>query len=164
MPRPLSSAAATRRPVRRKEARLLVAAALAAGLGAPAVRADAPATLVVEVSGARSDRGHVILSLFAGEDGFMRDFSKAIARTSAEVHGGRAHLEVPGLGAGTYAISVFHDENDNGKLDANLIGIPREGVGASNNAKGRMGPPKWKDARFPVAAPRVVQAITLVYL
>jgi len=46
----------------------------------------------------------------------------------------------PGVAPGRYAVSVFHDENSNGKMDTNFIGIPREGVGASNNAKGHLGP------------------------
>jgi uncharacterized protein (DUF2141 family) len=41
-----------------------------------------------------------------------------------------------------------HDENGDGKLERNFLGVPKEGVGASNDARGRMGPPKWKDARF----------------
>jgi len=49
---------------------------------------------------------------------------------------------------GTYAVTVYHDVNDNQKLDTNWIGIPKEPVAISNNAKGRLGPPKWKDASF----------------
>ena len=49
---------------------------------------------------------------------------------------------------GIYAVSVFHDENDNGKLDTNSFGIPNEQFGCSNNAKGFMGPSKWKNAKF----------------
>jgi len=47
-----------------------------------------------------------------------------------------------------YAVSVFHDENYNGKLDTNLLGIPREGVGASNDARGNFRPPKFGAAAF----------------
>jgi len=50
--------------------------------------------------------------------------------------------------ARTVAVSVFHDENGNGKLDRNFIGMPKEGVGASNDAVGTLGPPKFDDARF----------------
>ncbi len=49
---------------------------------------------------------------------------------------------------GTYGISAFHDRNDNEKLDTNLIGVPVEDYGASNNARGVFGPPKFDDARF----------------
>ncbi|MDR2086592.1 MAG: DUF2141 domain-containing protein, partial [Dysgonamonadaceae bacterium] len=46
---------------------------------------------------------------------------------------------------GDYAVSIFHDENDNYKLDTGMFGIPVEKTGFSNNAKGVMGPPKFKD-------------------
>ncbi len=52
------------------------------------------------------------------------------------------------LPAGEYALSIFHDINDNGKLDTNLLGIPREPWGFSNNARGRLGPPDFEAARF----------------
>jgi len=49
---------------------------------------------------------------------------------------------------GTYGISAFHDQNDNHKLDTNVIGVPSEDYGASNNARGVFGPPSFDDARF----------------
>ncbi len=49
---------------------------------------------------------------------------------------------------GIYAIKIFHDENNNGKLDFNLMGIPSEGYGFSNNASGFFGPAEFKDAKF----------------
>ena len=51
---------------------------------------------------------------------------------------------------GIYAISVFHDENDNKKMDTKIFGIPKEPIGTSNDATGFMGPPKFKDAKFNV--------------
>ncbi|MNT83012.1 hypothetical protein D3C72_2228260 [compost metagenome] len=47
---------------------------------------------------------------------------------------------------------VYHDENNNGKLDKNFIGMPKEPVACSNNAKGFMGPPKYEDAKFIITA------------
>jgi len=55
---------------------------------------------------------------------------------------------IPRRRVGKYAVSVFHDENSNGKLDTNFLGIPREGVGASNNAKGHFGPRNSARQRF----------------
>lgn len=52
------------------------------------------------------------------------------------------------LPSGEYAISLYHDENENNKLDTGWFGIPNEGYGCSNNAKGMMGPPKYEDAKF----------------
>jgi len=65
---------------------------------------------------------------------------------------------------GEYAVSVFHDENSNGKLDRNFMGMPKEGVGASDDAVGHFGPPKYDDARFSYKGGRSVMAIHVKYL
>ena len=49
---------------------------------------------------------------------------------------------------GEYAVKVFHDENNNGKLDTRMFGIPAERYGFSNNAGGKFGPPEYEDAKF----------------
>ena len=49
---------------------------------------------------------------------------------------------------GIYAVSVHHDENKNGKLDTNVIGIPIEGIGASRNPSMTFGPPEFDEANF----------------
>ncbi len=49
---------------------------------------------------------------------------------------------------GVYALSAFHDKNNNGKLDTNLLSMPIEDYGASNNARGTFGPPSFEDAKF----------------
>jgi len=51
---------------------------------------------------------------------------------------------------GNYAIAVYHDKNTNGELDTNLLGIPKEAYGFSNNARGRFGPASWSDAHFKI--------------
>jgi uncharacterized protein (DUF2141 family) len=53
-----------------------------------------------------------------------------------------------GLKPGTYAVSVLHDENANGRLETNFVGIPREGAGISNNALPKFSAPRFKDAAF----------------
>jgi uncharacterized protein (DUF2141 family) len=58
----------------------------------------------------------------------------------------------------------MHDENNNGKLDVNFLGIPTEGVGASNDAKAMFGPPTFDAAKFVVAAPGASRTIRIVYL
>jgi uncharacterized protein (DUF2141 family) len=49
---------------------------------------------------------------------------------------------------GTYALAVIHDENMNGKLDTNLLGVPKEGYGFSNDVKAVRGAPTFSDASF----------------
>jgi len=118
----------------------------------------------VEVVGLRSDKGRVICALFSSRDGFPKQGEKAVARISSEISDKRAVCEFAGVATGTYAVSVFHDENSNGKLDTNFMGIPREGVGASNNARGRFGPPKFDAAAFKFSGGRLEMKITVTNL
>src|SRR5215470_2828550 len=118
----------------------------------------------VEVGGLRSDKGQVVCSLFASADGYPKKEEKAIAHTKGTISERKAACEFTGVAPGTYALSVFHDENSNGKLDTNFIGMPKEGVGASNDAKGHMGPPKFDDARFKFNGGFAVMTIHTRYL
>ena len=61
-----------------------------------------------------------------------------------------------------YAVHVFHDLDSNGKMKTNFIGIPREPTGVSNEAKGKFGPPKFKDAKFAVTGEPVDVPIRMV--
>ena len=100
------------------------------------------------IEGLHSDQGQVVCALFADADDFPKRIDRACARVTARIMSGRATCEFPRVPVGVYAVSVFHDENLNGRLDTNWLGIPREGVGASNNPKPRMGPPKFTAAEF----------------
>ena len=62
---------------------------------------------------------------------------------------------------GKYAIAVYHDKNVNGELDSNLLGIPKEAYGFSNNARGRFGPASWKDAHFEITSQQYSMTITI---
>ena len=71
-----------------------------------------------------------------------------VQATYAEISNNIAFIEFANLPFGEYSVSAYHDENANKELDTNWLGIPKEGTGASNNAKGKMGPPKYEDAKF----------------
>ena len=131
----------------RHQAATLIALALGA-LTVSAGAAPPPAKLIVEVSGFHSDNGQLLLRLYGGEAGFPTDGSRALRQVAQPIREGRAIVEMAGLPFGSYAIGCVHDENGNGKLDTNLLGIPKEGVCASNDARGHRGPPSWSDARF----------------
>ena len=118
----------------------------------------------VDIAGLRSDRGQVLCALFSSPGGFPKKPDKAAAHAKSETSHGQAVCEFHGIPPGTYAVSVFHDENSNNKLDTNFMGIPREGVGASNHAKGRFGPPKFSAAAFPYSGGYKVLKITINYL
>ena len=136
---------------------VLMMVALAIG-AAPQAGAGQTGKLVVEVSGFRSDHGQLMLRLYDSQAGFPIDGAKAVRQAAQAIKGGRAVVELDGVPFGSYAIGCIHDENGNGRLDTNLIGIPKEGVCASNDARGRRGPPRWSDARFDLrASPTTLQ-------
>jgi uncharacterized protein (DUF2141 family) len=118
----------------------------------------------VEIDGLRNDKGEVLCALFASAEGFPKSAVQAAAHAKSRISHGHASCGFSGIASGTYAVSVFHDENSNGKMDTNLMGIPREGVGASNNPKGHFGPPKFEAAAFQVSGGRIDLKITINYL
>jgi uncharacterized protein (DUF2141 family) len=127
--------------------RLLVLGVILPTLLSPPVSADAGCTLTVHVSVLHSQAGALVCRLFAGGDGFPgKPPYKAVRRVP--IGGKEASCEFRGVSPGTYAVAVFHDENGNGKLDTNFLGIPSEGVGVSNNKRPLVGPPRWSDATF----------------
>jgi uncharacterized protein (DUF2141 family) len=108
------------------------------------------ATLVVQVEGLKDDQGGVHAALYASEDGFPTKPEKALRQADGKIEGGRARIAFEGIPPGGYAVAVYHDENGNGRLDTGFLGIPTEGLAASNDAKGFMGPPSFEKARVEV--------------
>lgn len=71
----------------------------------------------VDVVGLRNNKGQVFCALYASAEGFPKDSQKAIRRDTSSISEKKASCEFFGVESGTYAISVFHDDNSNGKLD-----------------------------------------------
>lgn len=85
---------------------------------------------------------------------------KSIEFKAAVMVGGKnMSIIVNGLKPGVYAAQIFHDLNENGKLDTNALGIPKEPYGFSNNKKGIFGKPKFKKVSFVVKDKDIVQKI-----
>ncbi len=105
-------------------------------------------TLTIKMTGFKTDQGMAVVALFNQPDAFPTKPEKAATTLRVPVAKGAAKAEFKNLPPGTYAVAVYHDVNNNNKMDANFIGIPKEQTGASNNAKGKVGPPAFKDARF----------------
>ncbi len=88
--------------------------------------------LNIEASGFNDESGHAIAKLFlTGQNVRQRGH----VEIKADIRGGKATLAFPALLPGDYAVVVFHDANDNGVIDHNLIGIPSEELGFSNAFK-----------------------------
>ncbi len=83
------------------------------------------------------------------------------ARVAAQK--GTVVATITGVPPGVYAAQAFHDENDNGKLERSLLGLPREAMGFSNDAPMRMGPPRFESAAFTVSGDLVAIGFSLKY-
>ncbi len=110
--------------------------------------------LTVVFLGLESNEGNVFVGLHDKEKDFLK---KRCGEAVVKVEAGKATVFFENLMAGEYAISAFHDENDNKKLDTNFVGIPKEPIGISNNAKGFLGPPKYEDAKFKIVEDMVIE-------
>ena len=143
--------------------RVLHLATIAAAVGSLATQALG-AHLLLQVHLPSGAHGRVAYLLFDSPRGFPQDKSKAIIQgfSRSLPKGSVETIDLGDLPPGRYAASVYLDENDNGKLDSGLFGIPKEPVGASNNPRRRMGPPRFEDCTFTMASSTLSIPIQLV--
>lgn len=137
--------------------------ATAVGLCALSAVADTPTAVLTMRVALRNGNGQMGCLLFTSEKGFPKDPNAAAQRKWCPIASSESVCSFDPIPAGTYAVACFHDENKNGKLDTGLFGIPTEGTVASNNAKGFMGPPSFKDAKFSFAGARTELRLTMNY-
>ncbi|MEJ7647198.1 MAG: DUF2141 domain-containing protein [Chryseolinea sp.] len=117
-------------------------------------------TLEVTVNNIKSDKGTIRIGLFTKEEFLKTPFEGKIVKATPE----GVTVVFENLKAGTYAISVVHDENENGKMDTNKLGIPREGYAFGNNALGKLGPPTFNQANVVIGPETVKQVLKIKYL
>ena len=122
-----------------------------------------PGTLVLlELSGLGEASGDLYIAVYDAEANWLGDdtyLDKKVAIADA-LEGELVRTEVV-LPPGEYAVSIFHDRNNNGELDTNFIGMPKEPIAMSNNARPKFGPPKYEDAVFSVGDEQVTQKIIM---
>ena len=135
--------------------------ALALGCTTPGLAHAAPGVVETVVSGVRDGRGHVLVAVCTRQD-FLREH--CAYNGSAPAQPGTVVVRVGGVPPGTYAVQAWQDENDNGRIDRNLLGIPREGIGFSRDAPIRLGPPSFEDAQFEVGPNGGQTTLKLRYL
>ena len=107
--------------------------------------------LRITVEGIRSQQGTILIGLYdslqsftraiqlSDKEGFLNDsdrFAAVALRANAAM---KSAVVLTNLDPGQYAIILFHDENGNGKLDSNALGVPTEPYGLSNNVRGFLG-------------------------
>ena len=141
----------------RSNGRMLIFASVLLTFASPAF-ADS-GRLTVELTGLTSDEGSVVYAMWTGPDDWLAD--NAFREGAVPIENGAGRIEFDDLPYGEYAISVFHDQNDNQKLDTGFMRIPKEPLGTSNDARMRFGPPKYDDARFVLDQPELIITIPI---
>jgi len=106
--------------------------------------ATGPRLLVVD--GLPSDKGKVLVAVFNKSAGFPSESNKAVLLKEAKATKGKVEIPLENLPPGTYAIACFHDANGDGELNTNLLGIPKERYGFSNNARPGFRAPTFAEA------------------
>lgn len=101
--------------------------------------------LTLEVQGIEKVTGKLYVGIYNSSESFMK---KPLTGFVVEVKDKVMSIPCKGLPAGTYAFSMYQDENGNGKLDTAAFGIPTEKFGFSNDAQGVMGPPSYEKCSF----------------
>ncbi|MBJ6727237.1 DUF2141 domain-containing protein [Geomesophilobacter sediminis] len=119
--------------------------------------AAAAESLTVRVSGFKKLTGTVYVMLWRDAASFPTHPEKAVATRQAPVSGDSVQVTFASLPAGTYAAAAFQDLNGNGELDRSLLGWPVEPTGASNGARGTVGPPRFSDAAFELKQNRTIE-------
>lgn len=140
--------------------------------GALPVRA---ANLAVTIEGIHSNAGEVLIGVYDNADGFKSAIDSSATKSALlpqtwRIDGaalratvGSQRIIFTQLPPGRYAVIAFHDENDNGLLDANALGVPTEGYGFSNNAHGFLGAPSFDEAAIDLGSADKNIAIALTY-
>ena len=133
-----------------------IAAAITATLATTLMASSFAADLTVEIKGLNSANGQVYIGLYDKAERWMKGGFKNVEIAAKK---DRVTYEFKDLPEGEYAISLYHDENGNGKFDNNLVGMPIEPYGFSNDAMGNFGPPTFEQAKFKLDAAK--KTITL---
>lgn len=132
------------------------------------------AELRLTIAGVHSDKGEILIGLYDNAEGFKHAVANAGTRgllpdkgrligTAIRALGGTQSTVFTQLPPGRYAIIVIHDENDNGRIDENFIGVPTEGYGFGNNAQGVLSAPAFDAAAITIGKANVSTTITLHY-
>lgn len=113
-------------------------------------------TLQIEVSNLKVAKGTLMLAMFSSADGWPDGEGKAFKLITQKVSTSGVQVISVSVPPGTYAISMYHDENDNKKIDKNWVGYPTENFGFSNSVKVTIAAPKFAECSFVVSAAKKI--------
>ena len=129
---------------------------------APQTQPQPLAKLTVKVVDLRNHKGQLIFGVFKSAGGFPTDEKKAVNWQIKPADAAEAVFSAM-LPQGDYAASVLHDENKNGKMDKNFVGVPQEGYGVTNNPKPKLRAATFEEARFTLPGAGSTLTISIQY-
>lgn len=103
-------------------------------------------TLHVRMEGFENTDGEAGVAVWNAARGFPEEIEHAVATTYVTIQDGAAVARFDQLEPGRYAITVYHDKNDNRRFDKNWLGMPKEDWGVSNNVRPRLRAPRFTEA------------------
>jgi uncharacterized protein (DUF2141 family) len=124
--------------------------------------AAADAGLSVTVTGLKHDGTELRCALFSKPDGFPTE-AAAIATAAGTISGGKGVCRFESAPVGTLAVASYEDANGNKKLDTNALGMPKEALAFSRDARVRFGPPKFDAASFSYSGGAMELTLTAAY-
>ncbi|MEA5570014.1 DUF2141 domain-containing protein [Calothrix sp. UHCC 0171] len=127
-------------------------------------QANLRGNLNVEVNALRSKQGEVCANLFASSKGFPQEDKRAIQKQCVTITEIPLVIKFNNLPAGSYAVVVMHDENNDKKFNRNDLGMPLEGFGFSQNPEISDRAPKFSETAFLVAGASTDIKIELQYM
>ena len=104
--------------------------------------------LRVQLTGIDKAKGQILVALYDRETAFLNTQKAHSLKVLPVDNKGTLSLSLGALPTGEYALACFHDLNNNGKLDKNLLGVPTEPYGFSNNTRPKFRAPSWEEAKF----------------
>lgn len=120
-------------------------------------------TVHIKVEGFKNDKGLCYVLLFKNKKGFPDSSDHSILNLQKHVKEKSVEFNI-NIIPGTYALSIFHDENMNNKLDKKWYGKPVEGIGVSNNPEFGTGPPGFKESAVLLKEDKSTLKILMKYL
>ncbi len=126
--------------------------------GIQAMTGQETGELTVTVTNISNNKGVIRVGLYDSEANWL---DRVYEGRDGVIKDGKSTVTFSNIPYGTYGISLFHDKNENGKLDLILGFMPKEDYGCSNGSKGRFCPPTWGDAKFTLNQKTIKQTIKL---
>jgi len=117
-------------------------------------QSDSTVTLTVEFDVTEVEEGSIRLALYDSAENYLKTPFKS---TFSSIENKTAKLVIDNIPKGEYCFAYYHDLDNNNKLDRNMMEIPKEPYGFSNDEKGFYGPPAYQNCKIEIETDTLIQ-------